>query len=205
MGQPILHQTSLISKPYSRTDVSPRSSPLGDWRFAKRPPRRWERRNVCFRRLIPGKTDWSYLPLLADRMREVFSRREASWKWSSVQGFQNNGLLAFNKFKADVLSPIFSFFTGKLISLVRVMVKITRTLYASHTRLLSRHKTDENLRSQERRLEPRQNFFLKFLINYNLLVFYTKVAKTDALYKWSVTQSLSELPLQLLTILPTTG
>ena len=51
----------------------------------------------------------------------------------------------------------------------------------SHTRLLSRHKTDENLRSQERRLGLRQNFFLKFLINYNLLVFYTKVAKTDAL------------------------
>lgn len=133
MGQPILHQTSLISKPYSRTDVSPRSSPLGDWRFAKRPPRRWERRNVCFRRLIPGKTDWSYLPLLADRMREVFSLREASWKWSSVQELQNNGLLASNKFNADLLSSIFSFFTRKLISLVRVMVKITRTWYITYS------------------------------------------------------------------------
>ena len=184
---PILGQTCLLAHRRWGIDVS-----------RNVPQRRWARRNVCFRRLIPGKTDWSYLPFLADRMREVFSRREASWKWSSVQGLQNNGLLAFNKFKADVLSPTFSFFTGKLISLVRVMVKITRTLYASHTRLLSRHKTDENLRSQERRLWPRQNFFLKFLINYNLLVFYTKVAKTDALYKWSVTQSLTELTLQLL-------
>ena len=155
MCQAILRQTSLISKPYSGTDadVSPRSTPLvashaGNFRAARIsslptnggidvsrnvPQRRWAIRNVCFRRLIPGKTDWSYLPLLADRMREVFSRREASWKWSSVQGLQNNGLLASNKFKADVLSSIFSFFTRKLISLVRVMVKITRTLYVTYS------------------------------------------------------------------------
>ena len=97
------------------------------------PQRRWAIRNVYFRRLIPGKTDWSYLPPLADRMREVFSRRGASWKWSSVQWLQNNGLLASNKFKADVLSPIFSFFTRKRISLVRVMVKITRTWYVTYS------------------------------------------------------------------------
>lgn len=119
---PILGQTCLLAHRRWGVDVS-----------RNVPQRRWERRNVCFRRLIPGKTDWSYLPLLADRMCEVFSRREASWKWSSVQGLQNNGLLAFNKFKADVLSPIFSFFTGKLISLVRVMVKITRTLYVTYS------------------------------------------------------------------------
>ena len=59
---PILGQTCLLAHRRWGIDVS-----------RNVPQRRWARRNVCFRRLIPGKTDWSYLPFLADRMREFFS------------------------------------------------------------------------------------------------------------------------------------